>query len=242
MNLLKKFQLIGLCLCLINSPLIYASTEDHHAAVAALKEEIDHIANEAPLDAAPKEQTATFPLKGATSTNPNMASLKQTYRSNLNAVAAGGKAMGYDLSCQLLLHGLEENPCDLTYGVNSPAALKLRTSNCYMDMIQHFKSQLNALPPKETVYLETGSLALSDDTDLYLSLNKISYQVAGEKMNNTWTIYVKISDTYDFNYWEMPLESVKASKFAIVLNNYGYKAQLAGAISPYHIVLYDEFN
>lgn len=245
MNLLKKLQLIGLCLCIISSPLVYAATADCHMAVAGLKQEIEQAMKQPKQDDLAHAEDIVLSFKALTSsrsTSSNIESLKQSYYNNLNAIAAGGKAMGYDLSCDLLLHGLEEKPCDLTYGIDSKVSLKLSNSSYYTAMIEHFKMQLAALPSEETAYFEEGTLALSDDADLYLSLNKVSYQIAGEKVGLTWTIYVKISDTYDFNYWEMSPASINASKFATTLNNYGYKAQLAGVISPYHIVIYDEFN
>ena len=71
-------------------------------------------------------------------------------------------------------------------------------------------------------------------TDLHLAYNKVKYIISGKKNNDTWTMDITFSDTYDFEkqLWKNAMTSNPA---VTVLNNYAAYAQSLKAIVPFKI-------
>ena len=82
----------------------------------------------------------------------------------------------------------------------------------------------------------SGSVAFTDDTDLYLAYHNMDYSIYGKKSGNTWTMTVTLTDTYDFDAqaWKNKMSRNPA---VTVINNYAAYVQSIGAIVPYDITV-----
>lgn len=120
-------------------------------------------------------------------------------------------------------HSLQDSPSNLSYSTSTTYSKQIKQST-------EFKSKGKKLSQRTT----SGSTTLNSTTDLHLAYNKVSYVAYGTKKNNTWTLKVVFSDTYDFE--KEPWKNAMTSNSAVtVINNYAAYAQSLGAIVPYKI-------
>lgn len=86
----------------------------------------------------------------------------------------------------------------------------------------------------------SGSIALNSNTDLYLSLHNVSYNVTVQKMDSSSNYYLNITfnDYYDFApaKWESYGGNPK-SLITTYIVNYAYQAQCVNIIDPYYIYI-----
>lgn len=157
---------------------------------------------------------------------------KAVVRAEFKTVVVAGKTAGYKTAALFLEHSLQDKPRDLSYGnTTSLASQILKSSEC-KKIISDFKNSVKGtnLSARRT----SGSTTLNSTTDLHLAYNKVKYIISGKKNNDTWTLDITFSDTYDFEKqsWKNAMTSNPA---VTVLNNYAAYAQSLKAIVPFKI-------
>ncbi len=157
---------------------------------------------------------------------------KAVVRAEFKVVVTAGNALGYTMSAALLDHSLQDNPSVLTYGTSTNFANNIGVSTECTSIINSFQQAVNGT--NKTSYTMSGTTTLNSTTDLHLALNNVNYTVSGTKSNGVWSVYITITDTYDFDYvaWKNEMTDNDA---VTVINNYAAYAQSIGAIVPYTI-------
>ena len=153
-------------------------------------------------------------------------------RAQFKAVVALSKGVGYSTASALLDHSLQNKPSNLAYSPNSKFAAQIAESRECEAIVGDFKKQVEGLDITEKII--TGSTTLNSTTDLHLSYNKVSYKVAGKKVDGQWKLAITFFDRYDFEVqaWKNTMTS---SDIVTIVNNYAAYAQENGAIVPYDI-------
>ncbi|AZK44989.1 hypothetical protein EIM92_01265 [Paenibacillus lentus] len=162
----------------------------------------------------------------------NVIDPKLSCRASLLGGAGVAQLAGWKHTGNLLTHSLQNNPSTITANVGNALSTDVQNSKEMKNIINSFKKKLTS---SISYYSENGSVSLTNDKDLYLALNKVSYLIAAEKVGSTWTIYTWVNDTYNFEYWNF---SSAHSDFVTIVNNYAAFCQATGAVVPYSINIY----
>lgn len=129
-------------------------------------------------------------------------------------------------------HSLQDSPSNLSYSTSTTYSKQIKQSTEFKSILNSFKASVKG--KKLSQRTTSGSTTLNSTTDRHLAYNKVSYVAYGTKKNNTWTLKVVFSDTYDFE--KEPWKNAMTSNSAVtVINNYAAYAQSLGAIVPYKI-------
>lgn len=159
---------------------------------------------------------------------------KAIVRAEFKTFATAGSAVGYKTAAKLLDHSLQDNPSDYSFSSSSSEASQIKNASEFKSILSNFKKSVKG---KElTSKRMSGSVAFTDDTDLYLAYHNMDYSIYGKKSGNTWTLTVTLTDTYDFDAqaWKNKMSRNPA---VTVINNYAAYAQSIGAIVPYDITV-----
>ncbi|MFD2117174.1 hypothetical protein ACFSTH_13995 [Paenibacillus yanchengensis] len=164
------------------------------------------------------------------------------YRAEFTIVAASFNTFAWDKAAGFLRHSLTNSPAVKSYAAGTPYSNSFSNTTSYTEISIPMALAINkAHSQNKTVVSGTGSNTASANNagmDWYLSINKYNYSWAAEKESNgKWTVYINISDKYDF-------ETVKnvpsnfPQNLIDTINNHAADAQQVGAITPYYIQLY----
>lgn len=159
---------------------------------------------------------------------------KAIVRAEFKTFATAGSTVGYKTAAKLLDHSLQDNPSDYSFSSSSSEASQIKSASEFKSLLSKFKKSVKGkgLTSKRM----SGSIAFTDDTDLYLAYHNMDYSIYGRKSGNTWTLTVTLTDTYDFDAqaWKNKMSGNPA---VTVINNYAAYAQSIGAIVPYDITV-----
>ncbi|BBH21870.1 hypothetical protein Back11_32150 [Paenibacillus baekrokdamisoli] len=142
---------------------------------------------------------------------------------------------GLPMTCDFLIFSLDDHPVDLSYPANSNYSNKVHAAPAMNTFITDFKKRL---PSTGSFYSESTSLALNSPTDIYLSLHNVQVLTAAEKVNGVWTIYTRVYDLYNFEYWNYDAAHSVPAKFVTLVNNSAVRSQEIGAIVPYNVTFF----
>lgn len=161
---------------------------------------------------------------------------KEFYRTNFTAGAGTLYLNGFKLAPDFLMNSLNDNPSDLTATAGSEPSNIVKTATALKNLTNATKA---ALPSNSNYYVSTtSSLTLGSPTDVFLALNRVNVLQAAEKVGSTWTIYTRITDTYNFEDQNYTTSNGVPSSFVTLANNYAVDAQDAGAIVPFQVTIY----
>lgn len=211
------------------------SEADHKKVVEQLKIELNNTPNSPNLEEIIKEDTRGLQTSIDQMNVTPQALDTWVYRYQLSRWAEALIDAGLPMSGSFLFQSLADSPSDLTYQAGDDYSNRVKSSSVMKNFIKNFRSEL---PSSGNYYSKSGSLTLNSPKDLYLSLNKVSYLAGAEKVGSTWTVYVRVYDTYDFERANYTTANGVPSAFVTWVNNYAVDAQDAGAIVPYNIVIY----
>jgi len=157
---------------------------------------------------------------------------KALLRASMQVVADCGNAMGYTTAAALLSHSLQDNPSNLSYGYTSSYATQIQYSSECNSIVNSVKSYVRGR--NISYYSLSSSTTLNSTTDLFLSYNKVNYEVTARRVGKRWNLTIVFTDRYDFEIqaWS---NSMTDNNAVTIMNNYAAMAQSMGAIVPYNI-------
>jgi hypothetical protein len=161
---------------------------------------------------------------------------KELVRASMKLVVTGGYALNYDLAAECLDHSLQDNPSDIIYYDGSWQSSKVKNGTAYKNLLSNVYKKLSENNSAIYYYTE-GSMILNSTKDLFLALNKVGYEVSARNYSGTWDVWIKVTDTYNFEYANWMSSSGLTGAAATALNNYGVIAQSIGAVVPYDITV-----
>lgn len=159
-------------------------------------------------------------------------------RLQFKAVVAGGNVAGYTMAAELLNHSLQDSPVAKNYASGTAISNQVKNSAEVNNIVASIKKSVSG--KKLSSHGTSGSDTLDSTKDLFLGLNKVSYNAKSTKNLNTglWTTTITFNDTYDFDPLAWQGVSAGLGHAAVVaLNNYAVDAERIGAIVPYKITI-----
>lgn len=160
---------------------------------------------------------------------------KEGYRLLLTPLVTIGNEAGLYTAATLLSRPLQDVPGNFVKNATSGYAIEL--INC--DEIQELISEFSDYVRGENLQGRTisGSVALESTLNLELAYHLVDYVIYGTNKNGTWSLTIRITDEYDFDYiaWKEGMSAYSAA--VSIINNYAVDAQNAGAIVPYSIMI-----
>lgn len=176
------------------------------------------------------------------------ATVKESLRLSLGALATLGSTVGLNTASYLLDHSLTDNPSDLDFEPSSEYAHQVAISSEYQNILATIKNTARTADKNKDSISFPGDCYFESSFDLQLAYHAADYDVYMERKtgtSNSWEGTVVFTDFYDFNYrdWEEG-----ASRYATLayyvqfLNNYGAICQSLGATVPYYITITIPFS
>ena len=143
------------------------------------------------------------------------------------------KKKGYDVSAEMLIHSLQDNPSSITYGGSSKICQLIKANP------EFNKSLDNVLEGKEYKLNNDNILIPFKDGDLAYSIHRSSFSFNGyQKEDGTWMIHATMHDVYDFTEFMMVTHEDKWKinlNMGTLANDAGTLSQMAGGINPYDV-------
>lgn len=166
---------------------------------------------------------------------------KAWYRTEFTAVAIAFNAAGWPKASGALAHSLQDNPDTREYLAGSAYSNSFSTTTSYTEFSILIAEKIDqAHAANKTIVSGSGSHSTSSSNaglDWYLTLGKYNYLWGAEKNSNgTWSVYIRVSDLYDFDKVAVP----SSFDLIAIVSNHAADAQTAGAIVPYFNILYNQ--
>lgn len=125
---------------------------------------------------------------------------------------------------------------------NSELSIDLANTDLFQGIFDSFRTRLNGLADSETYYEEPAtSTALeigNSSLDWYLALHRVNYQLSATKgEGDAWTIHAKVTDLYNFEYWNWADADSVPQALKTAINNYGAYAFDNGLLKQYPIAI-----